>query len=118
MNSKKTKAIELLALGGQTNRNIATAVGVNEATLYKWLKLPEFHQQVINRSREILKGKLPNLYSIATEQAMNGSAQHLKILMDHLDKLEERAVVSQRSSLSFTWANTPTTNTTIEEDNE
>lgn len=103
---KKMRAIELLSAGEMKNKAVAEAVGISENSLYKWLKDPVFSNSVIARARELLKAKLPELLKVAEEKSIDGSHQHLKILMDHMDRLEERAAMAQQSSMTFTWNTT------------
>ena len=100
-NPKRLKAIELLAIGTIANQDIASELRINPQTLCKWKKDPEFMHAVVLRSRQLLKEDLPAIYKKLGEQGKIGSHQHIKILIDHLEKLEEAK--SSQTSLSFTW---------------
>lgn len=100
---EQEKAIELLARGGLRLKDIAEEVGCSEKTLYTWRKLPEFMEQVVVRSREIIKEELPDIYQTLTDKCKDGSHHHIKILLDHLADLEQMRAKANQGQITFTW---------------
>lgn len=92
-----------MAVGGRTNISVCEEAGITEATLYRWLKDPMFCKLIVDRAREILKARIPDLYHVGAGHAEDGSAAHLKIILDHIDKLEERASATKEASITFRW---------------
>lgn len=97
------RAIELLATGGLTYRDIAKQCNVSETTLFTWRKDPRFIDLVINRSREILKESLPDVYSALSGSAKGGDSRHIKIVLEHLEHLEEIKARYANQVITFTW---------------
>ena len=91
-NEHQIKAIELLAEGGKTYLEIADIVGVSTETLRLWRGKEEFQEQVRKRCRELLREREPDLYNLALQAARkNLSHQHIKILLDRIERLEDLA---------------------------
>lgn len=100
---KKAKAIELLALGDRTQVDIGAELGVTPQQVSKWKKDPLFMEAVVNRSRELLKQSLPEVYNSLSNHSKNGNDRHIKIFLDHLERLEQiKASVPQ---IVFKWGN-------------
>lgn len=101
---KQLKAIELLAETTELQqKEIACEVGVSETTFRKWKRNPEFIQAVITRSRELVKEALPDIYKSLSNNAKKGEPQHIKIVLDHLEKLEQMREKANEGSITFTW---------------
>lgn len=98
---KQLKTIELLATGSKTCKEIAELVGIHPNTITKWRRIPEFAEAVVCRSRELLKESLPEVYSALTNKSKKGNDRHIKIFLEHLEKLEEAR--STQASITFTW---------------
>lgn len=103
--ARQEKAIELIAHGGRNFQEIATESGVSVETLRDWRKDPEFQVKVKERCRELLKEAEPFLYRAALKAVeKNLSAQHIKLLMDRLERLEDIAEGrGQEYDVMFTW---------------
>jgi len=106
-NVKQTKAIDLLAKGDMKNQEIASELRVTPSTVSKWKQMPGFMEEVIVRSKKLLKESLPNVYKALTSRSELGSDRHIKIYLDHLEKLEE--IKAGRTSVTFTWQSPTTT---------
>lgn len=92
MNAKQIKAVELLAQADTTYIDIAEEIGCSVDALRKWRKQEVFQAAVTKRCRDLLKESEALLYSAALEQVKkSGSFQHIKILLDRIEKLEEIA---------------------------
>lgn len=104
-NESQIKAIELLAEGKKTYKEIADLVGVSAETLRQWRKHPEFQEEVRKRCRELLKDLEPALYNLAFQQAKEkGSWQHIKLLLERIGRLEDIAEGrGQDYELIFKW---------------
>lgn len=101
--SRKAKAVELLAHGGQNYREVAQQVGVTEVTLRRWRKDPVFADAVLERSRDLLKENLPDIYSVLFEKAKEGQHQHIRLVLEHLEFLEELRSTVESAQISFVW---------------
>jgi hypothetical protein len=60
-------------------------------------------EAVINQARQNLKARLPMVLERLADEAEQGHHQHIKIMLDHLDKLEERQQQAEMGTISFTW---------------
>ena len=99
---KQLLAIELLADGLKTAET-AEQVKVSNSTICRWRKNPSFMNAIVEKAREKLKLELPSIYKAATKNAVKGSPQHIKILIDHIDNLEKKAVDMSEKNITFTW---------------
>lgn len=109
-NESQLKAIDLLAKGGKTYKEVAELVGTTAETLRVWRKLPEFQNEVRKVCRELLKDMEPALYNIAFKQALeNGSWQHIKLLLGRIERLEDIAEGrGEDYAILFKWKESPT----------
>lgn len=110
---KQKKGLELLAVGQMSQEEIAQEIGVNPSTISKWKKDQKFMEAVLERARVLLKQSMPEVYRSLKNGAKSGNDRHIKIYLDHLEKLEE--IRAGKASITFTW-NPPTI--TKEEDEE
>lgn len=99
---KQILAIDLLAEGYNMTQ-VAEQIGVSLSTISRWKNNPSFMNAIVEKAREILKMELPSIYKAAIAGAKKGSAQHIKILIDHLDNLEKQAVDLTGKQITFTW---------------
>lgn len=100
--ARQRKGIELMALGTMTQVAIAQELGVAEATVSKWKRKKKgFMDAVLIRARELLKQNIPEVYKALADKSKEGKDRHIKILLDHLEKLEE--VKASRANITFTW---------------
>jgi len=106
---RKQKAIEMLALGTHTYTEIAAECNITQKTLRRWRADKDFAEATLERSRQIMKDKLPSIYNVLTENAQTGSYQHIKLVLEHLQRLEELKHVAEEGSVSFTWRKSPAT---------
>lgn len=109
LNRKQLIAVELMAKAELTQQQIAEQIQVNTGTICKWKKLPHFMEAIVKRSREILKDSIPEVYKALTDHSKAGNDRHIKIFLDHLEKLEQ--IKATQGSVTFTW-NVPTDTTT------
>lgn len=100
---KQGKAIELLAGGGMTQEDICDELGICRNTMWEWKKNPEFMNAVVNRARDLLKHSLPTIYKTLAEKAAEGNHRHIKILMDHMDRLEEMTEQYTGGEITVKW---------------
>ena len=98
---KQLKAIELLAEGALSHGEIAGQIGVNPNTITRWKKDPKFMHAIVMRARKMLKEDLPLVYKSLSKQSIDGSAQHIRIMLDHLDALDNAH--AGQTTVSFTW---------------
>ena len=100
---KQLKAIELMALGNLTLDAVAKQVEVSCQTIYTWRKQQPFIEAVIQRSRELVRAELPEVYQSLMTTAKSGSTQAIKLVLEHLEKLEELKASVAESTITFTW---------------
>jgi cob(I)alamin adenosyltransferase len=100
--NQQLKAIELFATGHYKCSEVAKMAGVCNETISKWRSNYQFIEAIIKRSREELKAALPDLYQIGLKEAKNGSSAHLRILLEHIEKLEELGKKTP-GRITFTW---------------
>lgn len=101
LTNKQQQAVELFALGTLTQEEVAAEVGVTSRTLRNWLKTNNFLDACIASARGQIQQHLPEIYKRLVNESKDGSFQHMKLLLDHLDKLEERRAPT--TSITFTW---------------
>jgi len=99
---KQLMAIDLLSQGVM-QKDIQEQLDVSHNTLWKWKKNPQFMDAVVESARIRLKDALPNIYSVLASKAIEGNHQHIKILLDHLEKLEEERTKYAETAITFTW---------------
>jgi len=98
------KAIELLKTGDISQKDVADQIGVARQTITQWKKENLFIDELLNASKQWLKQHIPEIYKSAAKEAKNGSYQHTKVILDHLDRLEEiKNQNTARGNISFTW---------------
>jgi len=103
-NKRQLLAIELMARGNYKHlKEITKEVGCSEKTIYKWRNDPLFMAAVVDRSREIIKESLPSVYKVLSKEAGKGTHQHIKILLEHLERLEEQKTKALEGMITFTW---------------
>ena len=99
---KQLMTIEMLAQGKQ-QIEIQAELDVSHTAIWTWKKNPQFMDAIIEAARDNLKGQLPDIYSKLTAEALTGNHRHIKILLDHLEKLEEERTKYSSGSITFTW---------------
>lgn len=98
----QAKAIEMLA-DGALCKDVAEAVNVNVSTISKWKRNPQFIDAVVSAAKDNLRAELPSMYKAAANKAKAGNHNHLRIILDHLDRLEEMSKQSSEKSITFKW---------------
>ena len=101
--SPKMKAIELFSEGTYNNKQVAELVDVCPNTITEWRKDPLFMDDIIELSRSLLRGRLAPIYNKLAVKAENGSYQHIKLLLEHLDNLEEHKSKNADKVITFVW---------------
>jgi len=101
-NEKQLTAIELLSQGVM-HKDIQAQIDISHNTLWKWKKKPEFMNAVVTAARERIKDELPSVYKALANKAKTGSHPHIKILLDHLERLEEERTKYASTAITFTW---------------
>lgn len=101
---KQLKAIELIAQATDMScDDMAREVGISSRTLRTWKLNPDFINAIISRSRELVREALPEIYKSLSNNAKKGEPQHIKIVLDHLEKLEQMREKANEGSITFTW---------------
>lgn len=96
-------AIELFAAGAHKCQEVAKEVGVNPTTISNWRKNYQFIDAILVRAREMLRERLPDLYNSGVNEACKGSSAHLKIILDHIEKLENIRSEVADHMITFKW---------------
>lgn len=115
---KQMLAIEYLAAGDETIEDIAEEIGVTRSTIWRWRKNPLFTEAVLVRAREMVKEELPQVYSALRRNARGGDARHIKILLDHVNEIEDRDRGYSSGSITFTWKDTWDEDDSVDQSNE
>ena len=102
-NSKQLMCINLMAIGQMSLKEIAKEITVSQNTLTKWKRSSVFMDSVIEKSRESLRGALPQIYISIVAKAKGGSYPHQKLILDHISALESARAECTSNSISFTW---------------
>ena len=104
-NEQQLIAIELLAKGDKTYKEIADIAGTTAETLRQWRKSVEFQDEVRKRCRELLKDMEPALYNLAFKKAIEDQSwQHIKLLLGRIERLEDIAEGrGQDYAIMFKW---------------
>jgi hypothetical protein len=100
---KQAMAVEMFAAGGHSLAAIAAVCDVHEKTVARWRKNPAFNDAVITRARELLKENLPDIYTVLGNLAKEGSHQHIRLLLEHLERIEEMRNNAMFGQVTFTW---------------
>lgn len=83
-----------------TQEALADKLGVRRETLSRWKQLPELKLAVVKRARELLGDDLPEVYAALGREAIKGSFQHIKLILEltgeYTDKIK---VVSWQDEL-------------------
>lgn len=102
-NAKQLEAIEVLAIGGKTYIEMAKELQIDVATLRRWRADHEFSQAVISRARTLLKDALPDIYSALIREARKGNFNHIRLVLEHLERLELDPLIKAQEPITFTW---------------
>lgn len=100
---KKLKAIKLLAEGDKTYQEIAEEIPCSVSTLDAWRKDPLFIDEVVVQSREWLCRCLPTVYRRMKDLASGGNLGYTRLLLEHLERIEELQSNARQGSITFTW---------------
>ena len=96
-------AIELFATGKYNCTQVASQVQVSTVTISTWRRNQQFMEAIYNSAKLALRDIVPQIYKVASEEALKGKFQHIKIILDHLDNLDKNTKSDNTSSISFTW---------------
>lgn len=106
-NPEKQHALELWTQNPTLEvAQIAGLTGVAVRTIQRWRRDPEFVNELVKVSRASLHSNLPALYYVAVEKAMGGDYRFMKIILDHVEKLEElQREVNAEHNFTISWRN-------------
>ena len=87
--------IEWLALPKEdripgTEGALAEELGVDRATLYRWRKLPELHEEVHRLCRSMMGARLAEVLASVEESAVMGSLSHQRLYFELLGMIGPR----------------------------
>lgn len=99
----RQEAIELIARGDMNLNDICEKLDVSRDCLWRWRKEPDFQEAVIHRARELVRDALPGVYKALREKATEGNWRHIKMLLEHIERLEE--LKTTKGKIEFTWKN-------------
>ena len=73
----------------KTQTGFAKKLGVSRTTLHNWRKLPGFQEAVNAMARIELAKQVPDVYDAIAREAIAGSYQHAKLMLELLEEYEE-----------------------------
>jgi len=95
----KVRALELMVMQpSMTQKDIAEEVGVTRATIYAWLKDPEFVEVFYEKYMVTFGAKLPSVLQSMIREAESGNVQAGRLVLEHSGKLIKRVEVKQHQS--------------------
>ena len=100
---QKEIIIEHLCDCTHTIKETALAADCSERVIQNLRKDPEFLRTIIERAQDRLKSTLPNIYDALCTKAKEGSYVHIKLILDHLDRLEEMKNAVTDKQITFKW---------------
>jgi len=90
-----------------TQDALAEELGIHPRTLIRWKKKPEVQEAVLQRARDLLGDRLPEIYGALGREAEKGSFQHIKLAMEMAGEYVERKEISGRDggpvTIQLTW---------------
>ena len=101
---KQLTAIDMLAQG-ILQKDIQEKLDISHSTIWAWKKDPQFMDAICEQARIKIKDALPTVYETLANKAKEGDYHHIKILLDHLEKLSEERSKYAGRSITFTWEN-------------
>jgi len=95
---KQLKFIDIKANPQDTrsNEEIATDMGYNSRTFYRWQNQDGFWDAVYNRAMFYLEGQLPDVIKSLATEAKAGNVNAIKLLLQHTGKLVEKLEIDHR----------------------
>jgi len=103
MNPNQLQAIELMCTGDMTQQEVAKQIGVTEQTICVWKRDSKFIELLLVAAREHLKQYLPDIYKTTVKKAKAGSYQHIKLILEHLERIEELRNGNKPGSFTVSW---------------
>lgn len=103
-------AIELLSLGGKTNKEVAEVVGVSETSIYNWKNNKDFCEAVLVRSQELFRNTQPDVVNALVKRAKQGDPAAMRIYFDHIALVEKLRANIADMNITFTWEIPPSGN--------
>lgn len=93
-NRKQLKAILILGDPSfdKTNKELASIIGVGEATIYRWKRLPEFNETISRLLKERVKDALPKVWSALVRYAKEGDPRHIKLFFELIGEYREKGM--------------------------
>lgn len=100
---QQLESIELFATGEYNCSQVAEKIGVTIQTISTWRRNYQYMNAICEKAKTILKSHLPEIYKTAAKKAKEGSHQHIKIILDHIENIEKLTKKSNQASFTFTW---------------
>lgn len=101
--AQQIHAIELIAVGGKTNAEIAELVGVSETSIYNWKTRKDFCESVLVRSQELFRNTQPDVVNALVKRAKQGDPAAMRIYFDHIALVEKLRANLADMNITFTW---------------
>lgn len=73
--------------------DFAEHIGISRVTLWRWNKIPGFHEAVQEQTKQYLGDALPEVLATLKEMARRGSFPHQKMYLEMLGMYQQRSVV-------------------------
>ncbi len=81
MTAKQMKCLHLMVYTAKTQREIAKELAINEATISKWKRNPEFLEERLKIEREYLKDLTSISLKTFKDLLLKGNSEHVKYLV-------------------------------------
>jgi hypothetical protein len=97
--SRQLKAIEWFATPKfdrhpPTQKLLADELGCHDKTITRWKKNQAFKDAVLERARELLGSRLPEIYGALGREAEKGNIQHIKLSLEMTGEYTENKTIT------------------------
>lgn len=93
LNEKQYRAIELLAVPGAVQKDVAAELGLGKNTLTTWRKNPEFQAELKQQTIRHARNGVPKVIAAMEREALNGNAAAAKLYLQATGYLDPREAV-------------------------
>jgi transposase len=105
LSANQLKAIEMLIdiENNYTRSEIAAKVKVSEATLYNWLKKPEFLEELNKASEEFFRSSLYKVNEALLKKTEKGDTAAMRLYYEKLNDFKQKHELSGGMNINVDW---------------